>query len=112
MASNADRSVQLNKLLGSISYGKFIINSADRAKRFLEARCAQDDRITCIERLFAKQLSLDALRLALRFDTSTVFINQSVTPFLKFLSDPLIKQISGGQFLHDILNIIADPPTL
>jgi hypothetical protein len=112
MASNGDRSVQLNKFLGSIAFGKSSVTTADRAKRFLEALCAQNDHITCVERLFAKQPSLDALRLALRLDTSLIFINQSVAPFLLYLSNPAIKQISGGQFLQDILIIIADPPTL
>jgi hypothetical protein len=111
MASNADRSAQLNKFRESVAFGKTLITNANRAKQFLEALCAQSDCVTCVERLSAKQPSLDALRLALRFDTSTNFINQSVAPFLKYLSDPAIKQISGGQLLHDIVVIIADPPT-
>ncbi|OBT47666.1 hypothetical protein VE00_02260 [Pseudogymnoascus sp. WSF 3629] len=112
MASNGDRAVQLNKFLGSIAFGKSSISNADRAKLFLEAICAQDDRVTCIERLFAKQLSIDALRRALRLDTSINYINQSIAVFLEYISDPAIKQISSGQFLQDILVIIADPPTL
>ena len=112
MASNGDRTVQLNKFLGSVAFGKSSITNPDRAKRFLEALCAQDDRVTCVERLFAKQLSLDALRRALRLDTSIDNINQSIAAFLRYISDPVIKQISGGQFLQDILVIIADPPTL
>ncbi|KAF2429946.1 P-loop containing nucleoside triphosphate hydrolase protein [Tothia fuscella] len=112
MASNGDRAVQLNKFLGSIAFGKQSITNADRAKRFLEALCSQDDRVTCVEKLFAKQFSLDALRRALRLDTSINYINQSIATFLRYVSDPAIKQISGGQFLRDILVIIADPPTL
>ncbi|KAG9229292.1 putative AAA family ATPase [Amylocarpus encephaloides] len=112
MASNGDRAVQLNKLLGSIAFGKSSIDNANRATLFLEALCAQDDRVTCVERLFAKQLSVDALRRALRLDTSINYINQSIAVFLEYISDPVIKQISGGQFLQDILVIIADPPTL
>jgi hypothetical protein len=112
MASNGDRLVQLNKLLGSIAFGKSTINNANRAKQFLEALCAQDDRVTCVERLFAKQTSLDALRKALRVDTSLIFLNDSVASFLKYLTDPAIKQVSGGQFLQDLVVIIADPPTL
>lgn len=112
MAFNGDRAVQLNKFLGSIAFGKSSITNADRAKLFLEALCAQNDRVTCVERLFAKQLSVDALRRALRLDTSINNINQSIAVFLEYISDPAIKQISGGQFLQDILVIIADPPTL
>jgi len=104
--------VQLNKFLGSIAFGKSSITNADRAKLFLEALCAQDDRVTCVERLFAKKLSVDALRRALRLDMSINYINQSIAKFLEYISDPAIKQISGGQFLQDILVIIADPPTL
>ncbi|TID20283.1 P-loop containing nucleoside triphosphate hydrolase protein [Venturia nashicola] len=111
MASNADRSAQLSKFLGSVAFGKSFITSVVRAKQFLEAICIQDDRITCVERLFAKQPSLDALRLALRVDTSANFINQSAAPVLKYLSDPVIKQVSGGQILQEIIVIIADPPT-
>jgi hypothetical protein len=112
MAFNGDRAVQLNKFLGSIALGKSSITNAYRARLFLEALCAQDDRATCVERLFAKQLSVDALRRALRFDTSINYINQSIAVFLEYISDPAIKQISGGHFLQDILVIIADPPTL
>lgn len=112
MASSGDRSVQLNKLLGSIAFGKSSITTADRAKRFLEALCAQDDSITCVERLFAKQPSLEALRRAFRLDTSINFINQSVGPFLKYISNPAVKQLSNGQFLQDMLIILVDPPTL
>ena len=112
MAFNGNRAVQLNKFLGSIAFGKSSITSADRAKLFLEALCAQEDRVTCVERLFAKQLSIDALRRALRLDTSISYINQSLAVFLEYISDLAIKQISGGQFLQDILIIIADPPTL
>lgn len=112
MAPSGDRLVQLNKFLGSVAFGKTSVTTADRAKRFLEALCAQDDSITCVERLFAKQPSLDALRLAFRLDTSIEFINQNVAPFLKFISNPAIKQLSSGQFLQDVLVILVDPPTL
>ncbi|QDS76968.1 hypothetical protein FKW77_005503 [Venturia effusa] len=56
--------------------------------------------------------SSDALRLAFRLDPSIDFINQSVAPFIKYISNPAIKQLSSGQFLQDILVILADPPTL
>lgn len=111
MASNGDHSAQLTKFLDSVAFGKSAINNADRAKQFLEAVCLQNDRITCIERLFAKQTSLDALCLALRLDIFTTFINQSAAPVLNYLSDLAIKQIPGGQILRDILVIIADLPT-
>lgn len=112
MASNGDRAIQLKKFLGSIAFGKSSITNADRAKLFLEALCAQDDCVNCVKRLFAKQLSVDALRRALRLCTSINYINQSISVFLEYISDPAIKQISGGQFLQDILVIIAEPPTL
>ncbi|KAI9652701.1 MAG: hypothetical protein M1829_001484 [Trizodia sp. TS-e1964] len=112
MADKRDRAIHLARFLGSVAFGKSSITTADRAKLFLEALCAQDDRVACVERLVSKQASLDALRRALRIDTSISSINQHIAAFLEYLSDPAIKQICGGQFLQDLLLIIADPPTL
>lgn len=110
----ASRATHLQKLLRDVASGRFPVKdlNIDRAKRFLEAICAQDDRAICIERLFAKQPCLDVLRCALRIDTSVNYINRSIAAFLKYISDPSIKQISGGQFLEDLIDIIVDPPTL
>ena len=112
MASNGDRTAQLRKFLGAVAFGKQAITTPDRAKRFLEAICAQTDPAGCVERLFAKQPSLEALRQAIRIDTSSGYINDSLAGFLRYISNPAVKQISNGQLLHDMVNIIVDPPTL
>jgi hypothetical protein len=111
MSSDNGRLVQLSKVLGAFSFGKRKVGNVHDAKLLLEAICAQEDHASCVERLIAKPLALEALRSALRQDTSVGFIDRSISPFLKYLSDVTIKSISNGQFLQDMLVIVVDPPT-
>ncbi|KAI9831934.1 MAG: hypothetical protein M1819_004656 [Sarea resinae] len=117
MASSAldqqsSRSARYSKFFGQILHGNRILKNAADAKLFLEAICDQGDPANCVERIVASSPALESLRLGLRFDTSTSFINGTVAPFLKYLSNPAVKQICSGQFLQQILRIVVDPPTL
>jgi hypothetical protein len=98
MSPDSARLAQLNKVLGSFSFGKRLVSNVGDAKLLLEAICAQDDHVACVERLIAKQHALEALRRGLRLDTSVTFINQSIAPFLKYLSDPGSSQSPTGNF--------------
>ena len=106
------RSSQLAALFNSVIRGKVQVESKAQAKRFFEAICDQDDHSGCVEKLVASSYALAAFKTGLRLDISASFINSTVSPLLNYLSDPLLKQLCQGQFLKQLLVIIADPPTL
>ena len=81
-------------------------------KRFLEAIQGQKDHSACIERLIASPAALEGLHKGLRFNTSAEFINQHLTPFLQYLSDPAVKNLCSGQFLRQLLTLVVEPRTL
>jgi hypothetical protein len=101
----SSRSDKLFKYLGSILRGKRFVKSPADAKLLLEAICDQREHPNCVEKLIASSSALDSLRNGLRFNGNTA-------PFLKYLSDPALKQLCNGQLLQQLLDIIADPPTL
>ncbi|KAI9764248.1 MAG: hypothetical protein M1839_005971 [Geoglossum umbratile] len=41
-----------------------------------------------------------------------MLFNRNTAPLLKYLSDPALKQLCNGQLLQQLLDVIADPPTL
>jgi hypothetical protein len=102
----------LAKFFAPVLQGKRTVKNAADAKLFLEAICDQKDCTSCVERLVASPPALAALQSGLRFDVSPPFINQHTAPFIRYLSDPATKQVCSGQFLRQLLLIIAEPPTL
>lgn len=112
MSTDSSRSERLAKLFVSVLRGKRAVTDASGVKLFLEAIRDQQDRAACIEKIVASPAALNALRAGLRFDVRPDFINQSTGPFIKYLSDPAIKQLCNGQLLQDLLIVIVHPPTL
>ena len=110
--SDAARSTRLTKFLGQVLQGKRGIVTAADTKLFLEAICDQRDHQMCIEKLVASLQALSNLRSGLRFDISPSFINQSTAPFIRYLSEPAVKQLCNGQYLRQLLLIFVEPPTL
>lgn len=110
--SDAARSTRLNNILGQILQGKRGIRNAADAKLFLEAICDQKDHQMCIEKLVASLHALSNLRSGLKFDVSQSFINQNIAPFIRYLSEPVVKQLCNGQYLRQLLLIFVEPPTL
>jgi hypothetical protein len=106
------RSGKLFKYLGSILQGKRFVKSPADARLLLEAICDQQERSICVEKLVASSSALESLRAGLRLDVSRTFIDRNTAPFLKYLSDPALKQLCNGQLLQQLLDIIAEPPTL
>ncbi|KIM44994.1 hypothetical protein M413DRAFT_25383 [Hebeloma cylindrosporum] len=99
----------LNKVLNGILFGKTVLR-ADNAKHFLEAICAQPDAVTCLDKLIASKSGLSALQQAMHSDRSTNFFNKHASDLLAFLQAPHLKIINGGDYLHDIVLKIVDPP--
>ncbi len=110
--SAAPRSTRLTKFLGQVLQGNRSIRNAADTKLFLEAICDQRDHQICIEKLVASFQALSNLRSGLKFDVSSSFINQNTAPFIRYLSEPAVKQLCNGQYLRQLLLIFVEPPTL
>ena len=98
--------------VGQICFGNRGIKNAADTHLLLEAICNEKDHQRCIERILGSSHALNALQSGLRFDLSTSFINQHLAAFLRYLSDPVVKELCNGQFLRNLLMIIIEPPTL
>lgn len=109
MDSNNPRLAKLNKVFNSILFGKVALRT-DNAKHFLEAICAQPDAATCLDKLIASKSGLTALQQAMHSERSTKFFNNHASDLLAFLQAPHLKIINGGDYLHDIVLKIVDPP--
>ena len=60
----------------------------------------------------ASNSGMDGLRSSLRINVSIDFLNTTTSSFVLYLTDPLVRQISNGQYLKAILEILVDPPTV
>jgi hypothetical protein len=107
----AKRVAGLTKLFNAIIFGHRELKSPADAHRFLEALCAQSDASKCVEQLVAAPDGLGAVAKAFRFSADATFMNGPATSVIHHLSDPSVKQLYGGQFLHRVLERIVDPPT-
>jgi hypothetical protein len=107
----AKRVAGLTKLFNAIIFGHRDLKSAADAQRFLEALCAQSDVPKCVEQLVAAPNGLSAVAKAFRFSANATFINGPATSVIHHLSDPAVKQLYDGQFLHRVLEQIVEPPT-
>ncbi|GME34140.1 NFX1-type zinc finger-containing protein 1 [Neofusicoccum parvum] len=111
-APDEARSARLAGLFTSVIKGKRAVATLRDAKLFFEAICDQNDATACVERLVASDSASDALRASLRFDVSNVFINDHLECFLRYLRDPVLKQVCNGEFLRRLLIPVVDPPSL
>jgi len=109
MDANSARLARLNKVFHGILFGKAVLRT-DNAKHFLEAICAQPDAATCLDKLIASKSGLSALQQALHSDRSIKFFNNHASDLLEFLQAPHLKIINGGDYLHDIVLKIVEPP--
>lgn len=106
------RSERLIRFYRDVLDGKVEIRSVNDFKRFLEGLFHHKDPGETIERLVARPKALDALRGGLRLDITPPFINQYTAKFVRYLDDPKVKLLCNGQYLEQILLIIAEPRTV
>lgn len=111
MAELDKRVAGLKRLFSSVVHGNRDLKSAADGSRFLEALCAQEDASKCVEVLVTAPAGLSSIARAFRFSNSSTFINGAAAAVLQYLSDPLLKQLYGGQFLQRIVETIVDPPS-
>lgn len=107
----AKRAAGLTKLFNAVIYGRRELKSAADGNRFLEALCSQEDASKCVECLIAAPAGLSAVAKAFRFSRESAFLNGPASSVLLHLSQPSIKQLQSGQFLHRVLEQIVEPPT-
>lgn len=101
----------LTKLFNAVIFGHRELKSAADGNRFLEALCAQEDVSKVVENLVAAPEALAAVAKSFRFSADTTFMNGPAASVLLRLSDPSVKQLYAGQFLHRVLEQITQPPT-
>ncbi|KAL4949890.1 P-loop containing nucleoside triphosphate hydrolase protein [Aspergillus filifer] len=109
MASRADR---LAKFFDLVLSGNRPVTSADTFKRFLEAVLEKTNHAACVERILASPEARTAIYAGIRFDVKPEFLNTHTTVFLLYLADPSVKKLCNGQFLQDILELVAEPRTV
>ena len=111
MADPDKRAARLQQLFNDVVHGKREVKNAADGDRFLEALCAQTDVSKCVEVLIAAPAGLGTIARAFRLSNSSTFINGHATSAILRLSDPSLKQLYGGQFLHRIIEAIVNPPS-
>ncbi|KAI5926117.1 P-loop containing nucleoside triphosphate hydrolase protein [Camillea tinctor] len=104
------RSRKLDKLFYDTIEGKMLIHDSTKAQMFLEAIVNRSDKSDCIERLASSKAGQTALHKSLTLNTSSLFMNTTVTNLLSFLGDPAMKRVCNGELLNQILLVMVDPP--
>lgn len=105
------KSIRLRRFFVAVIDGKRAVKTTKDAKLFLEAICDQQDRSDCVEKLVAARQGLQALKVSLRSDVSSAFINESSTALLRYIADDSVRRLCSGQLLRDILIAVLEPPT-
>lgn len=106
------RAARLLKVFRDVTKGGRTITTAANARLFLEAVRSNPSPVQCLETVTASTAAKDALRYSLRLDLSVSSIRSHALPFIEYLSDPGVKMVYNGELLHQILLLIAQPPTL
>ena len=109
MSAPQNRALKLNKIFNGIIHGgtKLIPQSAPL---FLEAICLQEEPVHCISKIISSKMGLDSVQASMRFDLSPTFLNGSGCSFLQYIQAPELQNISGGDFLNQVILKIVDPP--
>ena len=107
---SSDRSARLAKFFRSIVCGDQTLKSAKQAERFIEALCDQPDPPTCIEKVVSGSAGLSAVQNSLRFNASTSFHNGPAAALIRYIQDPGLKLILGGDYVRQVTQTMVEPP--
>lgn len=108
MSTDPVRATRLKKVFEAACQGQSL--TAKTGVLFLEAICAQNDKIPCINALITSKDGLRALQAAVRLDLSTTFMNGIICDVIEYISSPEVVSLSGGDFLRRVIVALADPP--
>lgn len=108
--SDPARATKLARFLDSILYGNQTLKTGSNGVLFIEALCAQPDPPTCIERVISSPHGLSSVQACMRFDDAPSFQNGPATNLIRYIQCPTLKIILGGNYLHQIILRIVEPP--
>ncbi|KAF4831782.1 NFX1-type zinc finger-containing protein 1 [Colletotrichum siamense] len=106
------RATRLLKVFRDVTKGGRTLTTAADARLFLEAIRTNESPAACLEIITASNAAQNALRHSLRIDSSVSFIRSHVLSFVAYLSEPAVKMAYNGQLLHQVLQLIIQPPVL
>lgn len=109
-SSSAVRSGRLGTFFNSVLQGDQSLKTAKDGAKFIEALCSQPDPPTCIEKIMSSSAGLSAVQTCLRFNASTPFYNGPATGLLRYIQDPGLKIILGGDFIRRLVVHVVKPP--
>lgn len=84
--------------------------SSPKAKRFIEALCAEKDLVGCIQNVLSSPHGISALQQSLRVDITISFMRTSLATLLQYLQNPELVAACNGDLLHTILRHMVEPP--
>lgn len=90
--------------------GKDSVQTAAKAKRFLEALCSENDPVACIESIISSSNGITAVQQSIRIDVTASFANTSISAFLQYLQSPDIAAVCSGDLLRVLLQHMVNPP--
>lgn len=101
---------RLTKFYESVIHGNKQVKDARNGKLFLQGMCSQPDPPTCLTKLTSSPKGLVTLQACMRMDLSLGFLNGQGAAVIKYLQDPSLKSIAGGDFLRPIMQLLVEPP--
>ena len=101
---------RLGKVFDQVCAGRFTVNSSNY-RLYLESIYTGPDPATRVDQLLRNnQLGLVALKSSLYSDASPDFLNGPATQVCRYLSNPLLAGIRGGEYVGKIVGQIIHPP--
>ena len=104
------RTAKLSKFFTSVVRGDQPLKTAKQAELFIEALSDQFDPPTCVEKIISSPAGLSAVQSSLRFDPSVSFHNGSASVLIRYIQDPSLKIILGGEYVRQITQAMVEPP--
>ena len=109
-SSSTVRSGRLATFFNSVLQGDQSLKSAKDGSRFIEALCDQHDPPSCIEKVISSSAGLSAVQTCLRLNPSASFHNGPATTLLRYIQDPDLNIILGGDYIRRVVVHVAKPP--
>ncbi|KAF2178659.1 P-loop containing nucleoside triphosphate hydrolase protein [Zopfia rhizophila CBS 207.26] len=101
------RSIKLRSLFTGVLKGEKVVDS-NNARLLLEAICDQDNRALCIQKIHGSEHGRAAFQSALSSNTTTAFLQTSVTAILRYLAAPELKTLCGGTVLQQFIVMFVE----